>query len=306
MPSQNLFNEWLASGDPILADGAMGTMLHARGISFNVCFDDLNLSQPTLVADIHRAYLDAGAQIIETNSFGANRYKLAEHGLERRVGEINAAAVDLARQAVATSDKDALVAGSIGPLGVRLAPFGRVKPEQAYGAYHEQIEALIQAGADLLIFETQNDLYEIQEAIRAARAISDLPVIATLTFTRDDRTLLGDSPRRVAQVLVESGAQVIGANCSGGPAQLMRVLRQMRAAAPEAYFSVMPNAGWPERVAGRIMYPATTDYFADYAIQFCQAGASVVGGCCGTTPEHIDNMRAALDAADESQIAPEP
>ncbi len=285
MPSQNLFNEWLASGEIILADGAMGTMLHARGISFNVCFDDLNLSQPTLITDIHRAYLDAGAQIIETNSFGANRYKLAEHGLERRVGEINAAAVDLARRAVTASDKDALVAGSIGPLGVRLAPFGRVKPEQAYDAYYEQIEALIQAGA---------------------RAISDLPVIATLTFTRDDRTLLGDSPRRVAQVLVESGAQVIGANCSGGPAQLMRILRQMRAAAPEARFSVMPNAGWPERVAGRIMYPATADYFADYAIQFCQAGASVVGGCCGTTPEHIANMRAALDAADKPRLAPEP
>lgn len=306
MPSHNLFNEWLASGEPILADGAMGTMLHAHGISFNVCFDDLNLSQPTLIADIHRSYLDAGAQIIETNSFGANRYKLAEHGLEQRVAEINAAAVDLARQAIATSNKDALVAGSIGPLGVRLAPFGRVKPEQAYEAYYEQIEALIQAGADLLIFETQNDLYEIREAIRAARAISDLPVIATLTFTRDDRTLLGDSPRRVAQALVESGAQVIGANCSGGPAQLMRVLRQMRAAAPDAYFSVMPNAGWPERVAGRIMYPATADYFADYAIQFCQAGANVVGGCCGTTPEHIANMRAALDAADKPRLAPEP
>lgn len=306
MPSQNLFNEWLASGEPILADGAMGTMLHARGISFNVCFDDLNLSQPTLVADIHRAFLDAGSQIIETNSFGANRYKLAEHGLEQRVAEINAAAVNLARQAVAVSDKDALVAGSIGPLGVRLAPFGRVKPEQAYEAYYEQIEALIQAGADLLIIETQNDLYEIREAIRAARAISDLPVIATLTFTRDDRTLLGDSPRRVAQALVESGAQVIGANCSGGPAQLMRILQQMRAAAPEASFSVMPNAGWPERVAGRIMYPATAAYFADYAIQFCQAGASVVGGCCGTTPEHIANMRAALDAADKPLLSPEP
>jgi len=280
MPSHNLFNEWLASGEPILADGAMGTMLHARGISFNVCFDDLNLSQPTLVSEIHRAYLDAGAQIIETNSFGANRYKLAEHGLERHVGEINAAAVELARQAVAAADKDAVVAGSIGPLGVRLAPFGRVTPEQAYEAYHEQIDALTQAGADLIVFETQNDLYEIQEAIRAARAISDLPVIATLTFTRDDRTLLGDSPRRVAQVLVES--------------------------APKAHFSVMPNAGWPERVAGRIMYPATADYFADYAIQFCQAGASVIGGCCGTTPEHIANMRAALDAADKPQITPEP
>jgi homocysteine S-methyltransferase len=156
MPSQNLFNEWLASGEIILADGAMGTMLHARGISFNVCFDDLNLSQPTLITDIHRAYLDAGAQIIETNSFGANRYKLAEHGLERRVGEINAAAVDLARQAVTAADKEALVAGSIGPLGVRLAPFGRVKPEQAYDAYYEQIEALIQAGADLLIFDTKS------------------------------------------------------------------------------------------------------------------------------------------------------
>jgi homocysteine S-methyltransferase len=289
----------LLTKGPILADGAMGTMLHARGVSFEACFDELNLSQPALVADIHRAYIDAGAQLIETNTFGGNRFKLTEHGLETRLAEINHAAVELARRAVEASLKQVLIAGSVGPLGVRLAPFGRVQPEQAFSAYAEQIQALLEAGVDLLIIETQNDLYEVREAIRAARSLSDIPIAATLTFTRDDRTLLGDTPSRAARLLVEHGADIIGANCSSGPAQLLRVLKQMRQAAPEARFSVMPNAGWPERVAGRIMYPATADYFADYAVAFCQAGAAIIGGCCGTTPEHIAQMRASLDAGVE-------
>jgi methionine synthase I (cobalamin-dependent)/5,10-methylenetetrahydrofolate reductase len=291
----SLLHTWLAEEKPILADGAMGTMLHERGVGFDACFDELNLTQPGLVREVHRAYLQAGAQIIETNTFGANRYKLAEHGLENRLEEINRAAVELARGEIEASGSEALVAGSIGPLGVRLAPFGRVQPEQAYLAYYEQIAALIEAGVDLLIIETQNDLFEVREAVRAARAVSVLPIVATVTFTRDDRTLLGDTPRHAAQVLVECGADIIGANCSSGPAQLLRILKQMRAAAPEAHFSVMPNAGWPERVSGRIMYPATADYFADYAVAFCQAGASIVGGCCGTTPQHIERMHAALE-----------
>jgi len=289
----------LLSKGPILADGAMGTMLHTRGVSFETCFDELNLTQPGLVADIHRAYIDAGAQLIETNSFGGNRFKLAGHGLESKLVEINRAAVELARRSVEASLKQVLIAGSIGPLGVRLAPFGRVQPEQAFNAFVEQIRALLDAGVDLLMIETQNDLYEVREAIRAARSLSDIPIIATLTFTRDDRTLLGDTPRRAAQLLVEHGADIIGANCSSGPAQLLRILKQMRQGAPGARFSVMPNAGWPERVAGRIMYPATADYFADYAVAFCQAGAAIIGGCCGTTPDHIAQMRASLDAGVE-------
>ncbi len=289
----------LLSKGPILADGAMGTMLHTRGVSFETCFDELNLTQPTLVADIHRAYIDAGAQLIETNTFGGNRFKLAGHGLETKLVEINRAAVDLARRAVEASFKPVLIAGSIGPLGVRLAPFGRVQPEQAFNAFVEQIRSLLDAGVDLLMIETQNDLYEVREAIRAARSLSDIPIVATLTFTRDDRTLLGDTPRRAAQLLVEHGADIIGANCSSGPAQLLRILKQMRQGAPGARFSVMPNAGWPERVSGRIMYPATADYFADYAVAFCQAGAAIIGGCCGTTPDHIAQMRASLDAGVE-------
>ncbi|MEZ0397365.1 MAG: bifunctional homocysteine S-methyltransferase/methylenetetrahydrofolate reductase [Anaerolineales bacterium] len=286
-----------ASSAPLLADGAMGTMLHARGIAFDRCFDELNLSSPAAVADIHRAYIEAGAQIILTNTFGANRYKLGKHGLEDRLAEINRAGVELARRAVAASFKDVLIGGDVGPLGVRLAPFGRVQPEEARAAFGEQIAALAEAGADFILIETMSDLYEVEAAVRAARQTCALPVVASVTFTRDDRTLLGDSPEKVARRLVEFGADVIGVNCSGGPAQLLRLLRQMRAAAPSARLWVKPNAGWPEQVGGRIMYPADPDYFGNYALAFCEAGASIVGGCCGTTPQHIAAMRAALDTA---------
>lgn len=291
---------WLESGRPILADGAMGTMLHARGVSFDACFDELNRTQPELILDIHREYLQAGAQIIETNTFGANRHKLASHGLADFVAEINSAAVALAREAIEEVRSEALVAGSVGPLGVRMAPFGRVKPEEAYEAFAEQISALVESGADLLLLETQSDLYELQEGIRAAKKAGDVPIVASVTFTGDDRTLLGDSPAYVAQVLEQAGADVIGANCSGGPAQLLRVLQEMRRAAPDARFSVMPNAGWPEQVGGRIMYPATADYFAEYALALYQAGASIVGGCCGTTAEHIALMGQALEGAERN------
>ncbi|RME88215.1 MAG: bifunctional homocysteine S-methyltransferase/methylenetetrahydrofolate reductase [Anaerolineae bacterium] len=288
----------------LLADGAMGTMLHARGVDFDQCFDELNLTNPALVADVHREYIEAGAQVILTNTFGANRYKLSRHGLEDRVAEINRAGVELARRVVAASFREVFVAGDVGPLGVRIAPFGRVQPEQARKAFAEQITALCEAGADLIVIETMSDLYEIQEAVRAARQVCSLPVVASVTFTRDDRTLLGDSPVRVARVLRESGADVIGVNCSGGPAQLLRILKQMRQAAPEAIFWVKPNAGWPEQVGGRIMYPADPDYFGEYALSFRRAGASVVGGCCGTTPRHIAAMRRALDQAPDLSIAP--
>jgi methionine synthase I (cobalamin-dependent)/5,10-methylenetetrahydrofolate reductase len=284
------------SPSPLLSDGAMGTMLNARGASFEACFDALNLSRPALVAEVHREYIEAGANIIQTNTFGANRYKLSAHGLQGKVPEINRAGVELARRVVMASFKEVLVAGSVGPLGVRLAPFGRVQPEQARQAFAEQIEALAQAGADFLFLETFSDLLELREAVAAARQVCDLPVAASMTFTRDDRTLLGDSPARVARLLAESGADVIGVNCSGGPAQIWRILRQMRQAVPEARLSAMPNAGWPEQVGGRIMYPANPEYFGEYALAFCDAGASLVGGCCGTTPAHIAAMRLALDS----------
>ncbi|MGA7194258.1 MAG: bifunctional homocysteine S-methyltransferase/methylenetetrahydrofolate reductase [Anaerolineales bacterium] len=281
----------------LLADGAMGTMLHSRGIGFEKCFDELNLTNPGAVAAIHREYIEAGAQIILTNTFGANRFKLSKHGLGQKIVEINQAGVELAKRIAAASFKDVLIAGDLGPLGVRIAPFGRVKPEQARIAFAEQIEALCEAGADLIVIETMSDLYEIQEAIKAAKQVCSLPLVASVTFTRDDRTLLGDDPMKVARTLNESGADVIGVNCSGGPAQLLRLLKQMHHAVSDGKFWVKPNAGWPEQVGGRIMYPADPDYFGDYALSFREAGASIVGGCCGTTPQHIAAMRKALDTA---------
>jgi len=289
---------------PVLTDGAMGTMLHGRGVPFGTCFDELNLSRPALVGEIHRAYIEAGTQIILTNTFGANPYKLAAHGLEDKAAEINRAGVDLARRVVAASFKDVLVAGDVGPLGVRLAPFGRVSKEQAREAFAAQIAALVEAGVDLLVIETLSDLHEALEALAAAQTLCDLPMIVSMTFTRDDRTLLGDSPAKVAQQLWDAGADVIGVNCSGGPVQLVRLVQQMKEAVPEGRFWVKPNAGWPEQVAGRIMYPATPEYFGEYAWAFCQAGANLIGGCCGTTPAHIAAFRAALDAGPPVVCAP--
>ena len=280
----------------------MGTMLHARGVGFDKCFDELNLTNPSAVAEIHREYIEAGAQLIITNTFGANRFKLTKHGLQEDVREINSKGVELAKRVIAASFKEVLVAGDVGPLGVRIAPYGRVQPEEAREAFAEQIQALSEAGADLIVIETFSDLYEIREAIKAAKEVgrlreSPLPVVASVTFTRDDRTLLGDEPMKVARTLRDAGADVLGVNCSGGPAQLLRILKQMKQAAPESKFWVKPNAGWPEQVGGRIMYPADADYFGDYALSFREAGAYVVGGCCGTTPQHIAVMKKALESS---------
>jgi homocysteine S-methyltransferase len=210
--------------------------------------------------------------------------------------------VDLAKRVVSASFKDVLVAGDVGPLGVRIAPFGRVQPEQAREAFAEQIRALAEAGVDLIVIETFSDLYEIREAIKAAKETCDLPVVASVTFTRDDRTLLGDEPMKVARTLRDAGADVIGVNCSGGPAQLLRILKQMKQAVPDGKFWVKPNAGWPEQVGGRIMYPADADYFGDYALSFRESGACVVGGCCGTTPQHIAVMKKALASSEYSSV----
>lgn len=306
MTEPNAFLNLLASGRPLLSDGAMGTVLHQRGVSFDECFDALNISQPAVVGETHRAYIEAGSQIIQTNTFGANRFKLARHGLEDQVERINTAGVELARRVVWASFKPVLIAGDVGPLGVRLTPFGRVKPEQARAAFREQISALAKAGVDLLIIETMTDIHELVEALHASGEVAPgLPVVASMTFTRDDRTLLGDSPARVAQALAQAGASVIGVNCSGGPHQILRIVKQMRTAVPQAYISAMPNAGWPEQAGGRIMYPAAPEYFGEYALAFCEAGTSLIGGCCGTTPQHIAAMSRALQTAPQQGCSPE-
>jgi len=292
----------LLENQTLLADGAMGTMLHARGVGFDKCFDELNLTNPSAVAEVHREYIEAGAQLIITNTFGANRFKLTKHGLQDDVVELNKASVDLARRVVSASFKDVLVAGDVGPLGVRIAPFGRVQPEEAREAFAEQIKALSEAGVDLIVIETFSDLYEIREAINAAKQTCNLPIVASVTFTRDDRTLLGDEPMKVARTLRDAGADVLGVNCSGGPAQLLRILKQMKLAVPDGMFWIKPNAGWPEQVGGRIMYPADAEYFGDYALSFREAGARVVGGCCGTTPQHIAVMKKALESNLHSSV----
>jgi homocysteine S-methyltransferase len=273
----------------------MGTMLHQNGAPMNSLFDRLNLTAPEQVAAVHRAYIAAGAELIETNTFTANHYKLAEWACSEDVTAINRAGVEIAKRVAAESKHEVIVAGAVGTLGVRVAPFGRVQPEQAYDAFHEQIDALIAAGADVILMETFSDLHELKQAIAASKAINPaIPVIASMTFTRDDRTIYGDSPVEVANALVAAGADVIGVNCSGGPSQLARVAQFMRMAQPDTPLSVMPNAGFPETINGRIMYPATPEYFADYALAFRDIGVAIVGGCCGTTPTHIDAMHHAL------------
>ncbi|MCB2209654.1 bifunctional homocysteine S-methyltransferase/methylenetetrahydrofolate reductase [bacterium] len=288
------------SSRPVITDGAMGTLLHGRGVEIDACFDELNLLNPATVAEIHREYIDAGAEVIKTNTFGANRIKLERHGLDDRVSEVNTAAVQLARRVVDASFKEVLIAGDVGPLGLPLAPFGHIQPEEAFEIYKEQVLALIEAGVDLILIETMVDLYAVREAVRAVHAVDEsMPVIASMTFTRDRRTLLGDTPRKVAEQMAGYGVDVIGVNCSGGPVQLLRILQRMKQAVPDGRFSIMPNAGFPARVGGRIMYPAGPEYFHDYALSFWQAGADVIGGCCGTTPAHIAVMAKAIAEAPE-------
>jgi methionine synthase I (cobalamin-dependent)/5,10-methylenetetrahydrofolate reductase len=289
----------------MLLDGAMGTMLHAReNLPIDTCFDLLNLTDPGAVESVHALYLEAGAEILETNTFSANIVKLSACDLQDECAAINRAGVEIARRAVEASGRDDVyVAGSVGPLGKRLTPFGRITPEEAENAFAIQTGALIEAGADLLLFETFTDVNEIALAVQAARSIRpDIPIVAQVTFNRDDRTALGDSPAQVARALADLNVDVIGVNCSGGPAQLLRILQHMHHAAPDSPLSVVPNAGWPEMVHGRVMYPATPDYFGDYALAFKEAGACLIGGCCGTTPEHIQAMRRALD--DPARHAP--
>jgi methionine synthase / methylenetetrahydrofolate reductase(NADPH) len=298
------FIKLIDSRKPLLSDGAMGTMLHQRGISFDTCFDQLNLTSPALVSEIHQQYVEAGAQMIQTNTFGANRYKLARLGLQDQVAEINFAGVELARGVAVANSQPVLIAGDVGPLGIRLSPFGRVQPEQAHQAFCEQIDAQVKSGVDLIIIETMTDLYEVHEALKAARQLApNLPIITSMTFTRDDRTVLGDDPVKVAKMLSEWGTDVIGVNCSGGPEQILWILRQMRQNVPQGRYSVMPNAGWPEQVGGRIMYSAAPEYFGEYALAFWQAGANLVGGCCGTTPEHISAMSQAIQSSSLEKTA---
>jgi homocysteine S-methyltransferase len=295
------FNDIFASR-PVLADGAMGTVLYSRGIFINRCYDELNLSDPGLILAVHEEYLQAGAEILETNTFGANRFRLARHGLAGKVAEINAAGVKLARQAVEhLKDKqagEAWVAGSVGPLGVRLEPLGKTGLDEAREAFSEQIAALAAAGADMLILETMPALNEAHEALKAARETApELPVLVMVTVDDESNCLDGSSPAQAAALLTEWGAGAIGVNCSTGPATVLTAIEAMRAATTLP-LAAMPNAGMPRAVEGRNIYLCSPEYMASFARKAIAAGAQFVGGCCGTTPNHIRAMRSAMRAID--------
>jgi methionine synthase / methylenetetrahydrofolate reductase(NADPH) len=277
----------------LVCDGAMGTMLHSGGVSLDRSLPELSLSQPDLVRAIHRAYIAAGAQLIESNTFGASRYRLARHGLQDRVAEINRAGARVAREAREQADAPALlVAGSVAPV-TPTGYHGQISGPELRGAFREQIAALAEAEVDLLMFETFGSLAEMVEALGVAREITGLPIVAQMTFVEDGRTLAGDTPAEVATVLESLDVAVLGANCALGPQGLLEVLREL-ARHTGLPLAAQPNAGPPTLLDGRFRYTADPAYFARYARSFVKVGAALVGGCCGTTPAHIEAVSAAI------------
>ncbi len=274
----------------LVCDGAMGTMLYSKGVAFSRCFDELSLTMPQLVKEVHLGYVKAGADVIQTNTFGANRPRLQKFELEDRVREINVSAARLARE---VAGDDLYVAGSVGPLGIHLEPLGPTSLEEAREMFREQISALVEGGVDLIIVETMVDLNEAHQALLAARDSSSLPVIVQMTVQDDGSTLTGAAPEDFTRQLDAWGADVIGLNCSVGPAGVLQALERMSRVTSRT-LSAQPNAGLPRTVDGRSLYLCSPDYMADYARRFIEGGARLVGGCCGTTPEHIKAIKSAV------------
>ncbi len=280
------FRDALATRRVILCDGAMGTELYRRGVFLNRCYDDLSRTSPDLVRQIHAEYREAGAEVLETNTFGANRARLRGFGLEDAVEDINRSAAGLARE---VAGEELFVAGSLGPLGLRLEPYGPTSEEEAREIFAEQAVALVAGGADLLVCETFSDIAELRQAVLGCRSAGDLPVATLITIQPDGRTTYGADPADSVEELEALGAEVVGLNCSVGPALMLEAVSRMaeRTRLPVA---AIPNAGLPREVQGRKMYLAAPEYMASYARKLIQAGARIVGGCCGTTPEHIREM----------------
>jgi homocysteine S-methyltransferase len=283
----------------LVCDGAMGTMLYARGIFLNRSFDELNLTQPDLVAEVHKEYVRAGADVLETNTFGANRVKLAAFGLADRVHAINVQGAKIARHAARDT---AYVAGAIGPLGIRVEPWGRTGVDEAEACFREQAQALVEGGVDLFILETFRDVNEIGAAIRAVRSVCDLPIVAQMTTEEDGNSLDGVAPETFVPDLEARGADVVGLNCSVGPAAMLEALERMARVA-HVKLAAQPNAGKPREIEGRNLYLCSPDYMASYARRFINAGVRLVGGCCGTTPDHIRAIKAAVRSMAPGAIA---
>ena len=297
------FRARLAAG-PLLVDGGMGTLLFSRGVPQRACLEELVATNPEMVGAAHREYLEAGAQLIETLSFGANRHRLATWGLEGSVGDFNRRAARIAREAREVSGRDALVGGSVGPLGSPSRGMPATSEATVRAVFREQIEGLLEGGADLIVLETFSDLNQLVVAVDEARRASDVPIIASLTFGEELRLADGSSPRTAAAALGAAGADAIVVNCGAGPVACLDALEAMgRAADGEPARSIMPNAGLPQRLEGRFVYAASPTYFGTVTPRLVTAGAGIVGGCCGTTPEHIAEMRSALDTLEAAGAA---
>jgi methionine synthase / methylenetetrahydrofolate reductase(NADPH) len=286
----------------VLGDSAMGTMLFNYGHPTDSCLDELNLSHPEQVAQIHRANINAGADFVETNTFGANRLRLEQHGLGDKIRDINFRGVKIAREEREISGRPVLLAGSMGPTGRVLEPIGTFPVQEAYDAFREQAESLIEAGVDFFLIETVGDTHEMETAIRAVRDVADLPVMAMMTFGEDGLTMAGDAPETVVKHLAPLKVDVLGANCSVGPQRLLRVVSRMKKLIDtldghRPWVAAIPNAGWPTQVGPRLVYRSTPEYFAQFAQDAIKVGARIVGGCCGTTPEHTAAMREVVIAA---------
>ena len=292
------WRDLLATDETILADGAMGTMLFANGLEFGDPPEVWNLSHPDIVRRIQRGYLEAGSRILLTNTFGGNRFRLALHGLSDRVDELNRTAAILLKAEVAAAGGDAFVAGDIGPSGEIMAPLGTLDPDAAVDGFAEQARALAAGGADVIWIETMSDLAEIRAAVEGARqGAPGLPIIATMTFDTRGRTMMGVTPEAAVTALLDLGVDALGGNCGNGPEELVPVIEKMRAVAPDAVLVAKSNAGIPELVDMRTVYRAGPEEMAARALEFRQAGARIIGACCGSTPQHLARMREVLTEA---------
>ncbi|MEW6578044.1 MAG: betaine--homocysteine S-methyltransferase [Chloroflexota bacterium] len=296
---QTTWQALLAAGQPIIADGGMGTMLIARGLQRGTAPELWNVERPDDVRAIHRAYIQAGAQIILTNSFGGNRLRLGMHGLAERVAELNRAAARLARAEADSASQPVVVAGSLGPTGQMLAPMGTLPPEEAAAAFAEQAGALVAGGADVLWIETMSDLEEVRAAVAGCgQAAPEVPVVATMTFDTRGRTMMGTTPEQAAAALSELGVVALGANCGKGPDELETAIGRMQGAGPGVPLVAKANAGAPRLEGDVAVYDATPDVMAGYALRVRALGASIIGACCGSTPDHIRAIARALEAGD--------